>query len=187
MPIDQTRCIETTGENSRQSSRPSMQVVSFRLGDEQYGIEILRVQEIIRVPELTRVPNSPSVVEGVINLRGKVIPIVGLRKRFGLATRAKDKETRIIVIDSGGEAMGFEVDSVSEVLRIPIEAIEPPPRLSRCDNEFVSGVAKLHDRLLLLLDVNRLTTAETSSAAASQPKATLVEVTISSPEEALLS
>jgi len=92
-----------------------LQLVSFRLEDEEYGIEILRVQEIIRRQELTRVPNAPQYVEGVINLRGKVIPVIALRKRFGLPGRDQDKHTRIVVSEVGGTVVGFEVDAVSEV------------------------------------------------------------------------
>jgi len=148
---------------SGQAGSDLLQLVSFRLGGEEYGLEILKVQEIIRMQSLTRVPNSPSYVEGVINLRGKVIPVVGMRKRFGMETREKDKETRIIVVEVQGDVLGFEVDSVSEVLRIPADTVEPPPRLSKSDNEYVSGVGKLQSRLLLLLDVNRLM-ADTQTA-----------------------
>jgi purine-binding chemotaxis protein CheW len=166
-----------------QAGSDLLQLVSFRLGGEEYGLEILKVQEIIRMQSLTRVPNSPSYVEGVINLRGKVIPVVGLRKRFGLENREKDKETRIIVVEVQGDVLGFEVDSVSEVLRIPTDTVEPPPRLSKRNNEYVSGVGKLQSRLLLLLDVNRLM-AETEARET-------VQVTQTAPaparEEALVS
>jgi purine-binding chemotaxis protein CheW len=133
-----------------------LQLVSFRLGGEEYGLEILKVQEIIRMQDLTRVPNSPPAVEGVINLRGRVIPVIGMRKRFGMEPREHDKETRIVVVEFKGDVLGFEVDSVSEVLRIPAETVEPPPRISKHNNEYVSGVGKLPGRLLLLLDVTRL-------------------------------
>jgi purine-binding chemotaxis protein CheW len=114
------------------------------------------VQEIIRVQQLTRVPNSPDFVEGVINLRGKVIPVIALRKRFGLQILAQDKQTRIVVVEVKGTVLGFMVDSVSEVLRIPADTVEPPPRLGKVEREYVSGVGKLNDRLLILLDVDRL-------------------------------
>jgi purine-binding chemotaxis protein CheW len=144
-----------------------LQLVSFYLGGEEYGLEILRVQEIIRMMNLTRVPNSPDFVEGVINLRGKVIPVVGLRKRFGLEARPHDKQSRIVVVEVHGSVIGFVVDSVSEVLRIPADTVDPPPRLAKVDREFVSGVGKLENRLLLLLDVNRLMT-ETEQAACAE-------------------
>lgn len=133
-----------------------VQLVSFHLGGEEYALDILRVQEIIRMQDLTRVPNSPAFVEGVINLRGRVIPVVGLRKRFGLTPIAAGKHTRIVVVEVHGTVVGLVVDSVSEVLRIAADTIEPPPRLGKVDREFVSGVGKLENRLLLLLDVDHL-------------------------------
>ena len=133
-----------------------MQLVSFHVGGEEFGLDILRVQEIIRIQPLTRVPNSPDFVDGVINLRGKVIPVIALRKRFGLPDQANDKQTRIVVIEVNGNVLGFIVDSVSEVLRIPADTVEPPPRLGKVEREYVSGVGKLDDRLLILLDVDRL-------------------------------
>ena len=97
-----------------------MQLVSFKLGSEEFGIDILKVQEINRIVEITHVPKSPDFVEGIINLRGKVIPIIDLRKKFGLEQKEYTKNTRIIVIElEGGRITGFIVDSVSEVLRIP--------------------------------------------------------------------
>jgi purine-binding chemotaxis protein CheW len=136
--------------------RELLQLVSFHIGGEEFGLDILRVQEIIRVQQLTRVPNSPDFVDGVINLRGKVIPVVALRKRFGLEELAHDKQTRIVVIEVKGTVLGFIVDSVSEVLRIPADTVEPPPRLGKVEREYVSGVGKLDNRLLILLDVDRL-------------------------------
>ena len=133
-----------------------LQLVSFHVGGEEFGLNILRVQEIIRVQQLTRVPNSPDFVDGVINLRGKVIPVVALRKRFGLEDMPHDKQTRIVVIEVRGLILGFIVDSVSEVLRIPADTVEPPPRLGKVEREYVSGVGKLDNRLLILLDVDRL-------------------------------
>lgn len=133
-----------------------LQLVSFHLGGEEYALEILRVQEIIRMMNLTRVPNSPDFVEGVINLRGKVIPVIGLRKRFGMPTRNYDKQSRIVVVEVFGNVVGFVVDAVNEVLRIPADTVEPPPRLTKVDRELVSGVGKLENRLLLLLDVEKL-------------------------------
>ena len=137
-----------------------LQLVSFHLDSEEFGLEILKVQEIIRIQDLTRVPNSPAFVEGVLNLRGKVIPVVSLRKRFGLAPRDYDKDTRIVVTEVGGAIVGFVVDSVSEVLRISPETVEPAPRLGKVKQEFISGVGKLDNRLLILLNVERIMTEE---------------------------
>ncbi|SDB17656.1 purine-binding chemotaxis protein CheW [Desulfonatronum thiosulfatophilum] len=134
-----------------------LQLVTFNIGDEEFGVEILKVQEIIRMMGITRVPKAPDFVEGVINLRGKVIPIIDLRKRFGMATQEHDKHTRIIVIEISKVIVGFVVDSVSEVLRIPANTVEPPPPIiSGIESEYISGVGKLADRLLILLDLDRL-------------------------------
>lgn len=138
-----------------------MQLVTFSIGEEEFGVDILKVQEIIRMMEITKVPRAPDFVEGVINLRGKVIPIIDLRKRFGLSTRDHDKHTRIIVIEINKMIVGFVVDSVSEVLRIPSNTVEPPPPVvSGLESEYISGVGKLEDRLLILLDLDRLLSGE---------------------------
>lgn len=143
-------------QDANRVGRELTQLVSFHVGGEEFGLEILRVQEIIRIQQLTRVPNSPEFVDGVINLRGKVIPVIALRKRFGLEEAANDKQTRIVVVEVKGTILGFIVDSVSEVLRIPADTIEPPPRLGKVEREYVSGVGKLDNRLLILLDLDRL-------------------------------
>jgi purine-binding chemotaxis protein CheW len=133
-----------------------LQLVGFHVGGEEFALDILRVQEIIRLQQLTRVPNSPAAIDGVMNLRGKIIPVIGLRKRFGLEPLPADKQTRIVVVEIQGTVLGFIVDSVSEVLRIPARTVEPPPRLGKVNEEYVSGVGKHNDRLLILLDVDRL-------------------------------
>jgi purine-binding chemotaxis protein CheW len=142
-----------------------LQIVSFRVGDEEFGLDILRVQEIIRHQHLTRVPNSSDFVDGVINLRGQVIPVVTLRKRFGISQQPGDGQTRIVVLEVQNLVLGFIVDSVPEVLRIPASAIEPPPRLGKVEREYVSGVAKLDKRLLLLLDVDGIMGGQESKSA----------------------
>ena len=153
---------------SRSAASEFLQVVSFKVGEEEFGIEILSVQEIIRLQELTRVPNSPEFVDGVINLRGKVIPVIALRKRFGLPQQTHDKETRIVVLETHSVVIGLIVDSVSEVLRIPAEAVVPPPRLGPIEKEFVSGVGKLEDRLLILLDLERIVSVPNLQEAAAE-------------------
>ena len=139
-----------------------LQLVTFRIGEEEFGVDILRVQEIIRIMEITRVPKSPDFVEGVINLRGKVIPIIDLRKRFGLEVKEYVKHTRIIVIEISNMIVGFVVDAVSEVLRIPADTVEPPPPavMGGIDSEYISGAGKLEDRLLILLDLDKLLSQE---------------------------
>lgn len=134
-----------------------LQLVSFNIGDEEFGVDILKVQEINRMVEITKVPQAPHYVEGVINLRGKVIPIVDLRKRFNLEVKEYDKNTRIVVVDIEGAIIGMVVDSVSEVLRLPSDTIEPPPEIvTGVNSEYIKGVAKLEDRLLIFLDLSRV-------------------------------
>lgn len=134
-----------------------LQLVTFSIGEEEFGVDILKVQEIIRTMEITKVPRAPEFVEGVINLRGKVIPIIDLRRRFGLVPKSHDSHTRIIVIEINSMIVGFVVDSVSEVLRIPVSTVEPPPPVvAGMDSDYISGVGKLHDRLLILLDLDKL-------------------------------
>lgn len=147
------------GDNSAEER---MQLVSFILDNEEYGVEVLKVREIIRMPNITRVPNTPHYVEGVINLRGKVIPIISLRKRFCLDEVEGDSRTRIMVMDMTNELTGFIVDSVAEVIRITSGEIQPaPPVVSgSVDQEYLSGVINREDRLLVLLDLERLFTEE---------------------------
>ena len=104
-----------------------LQLVTFVIGEEEFGIDILKVQEIIRIMDITKVPSSPPHVEGVINLRGKVIPVIDLRSRFNMEHHPHDSHTRIIVIELHGMIVGFVVDAVSEVLRIQSNTVEPPP------------------------------------------------------------
>lgn len=138
-----------------------LQLVTFSIGDEEFGVDILKVQEIIRTMEITKVPRAPEFVEGVINLRGKVIPILDLRRRFDLPHKKHDSHTRIIVIEITGMVVGFVVDSVSEVLRIPVSTVEPPPPVvAGMDSDYISGVGKLQDRLLILLDLDKLLSSE---------------------------
>lgn len=134
-----------------------LQLVTFGIGEEEFGIDILKVQEIIRTMAITKVPNSPPYVEGVINLRGKVIPVIDLRGRFNMEFRSHDNHTRIIVIELHGMIIGFVVDEVSEVLRIQSNTVEsPPPVVAGIESEYIKGVGKLDDRLLILLDLEKL-------------------------------
>ena len=143
-----------------------IQLVSFRLGAEEFGIDILRVQEINRMVEITKVPQAPHYCEGVINLRGKVIPVIDLRKKFDMDVQEWNKNTRIIVCDVDGNVLGMIVDAVEEVLRIPSSTIEPAPRIAMSVNaDYISGVAKLDERLLIFLDISRIACDINQSAA----------------------
>lgn len=144
-------------DETSEGSGEVLQLVSFQLGPEEYAIDILGVQEIIRVVEITRVPNAPHYVEGVLNLRGKIIPIINLRRRLGLSSTEHTKDTRIVVVDVAHLLLGFIVDSVEEVLRLPEEFIEPPPSTGRGGaDEFHKGVGRVEGRLLILLDLELL-------------------------------
>lgn len=147
------------------SSNDILQLVSFKIGDEEFGVDILAVQEIIRMHEITCVPNAPHFVEGVINLRGKVIPVIDLRKRLGLPERDYDKSTRIVVVEINGKIIGFIVDSVSEVMRIPRSITEAPPKMiGGVESEYITSVGKLDNRLLILLDLTKILSAQERTA-----------------------
>ncbi len=143
-----------------------LQLATFRLGSEEYAVDIATVQEIVRMTAVTRVPRAPSFVEGVVNLRGKIVPVIDLRKRFGMATVEATKATRIIIVEVGGKTVGLIVDAVREVLRLSSDAIDPTPEMvsSSIDAAFFKGVGKLEDRLIILLDLTRLLTLDEMAA-----------------------
>lgn len=130
------------------------QLVVFNLLNETYGVDISTVREIIRLQTITEVPKTPEFVEGVINLRGKVIPVIDLHKRFDLPKSEETSHSRIMVVEVDDITVGMIVDSVSEVIRIPTDCIDPPPPvISGVDSVFLRGVGKLEDRLIILLDL----------------------------------
>ncbi len=134
-----------------------LHIVGFRIGAETFGVPITCVHEIVRVPEITTVPDAPAFVEGVINLRGKIVSVVDLRKRFGETNSQTTKKNRVIVVESSGKLVGLIVDAASEVLRIPHAEIEPPPRVIADENSsYVTGVGKLKDRLIILVDLEKV-------------------------------
>ena len=133
------------------------QLVVFDLANEHYGVNIAAVESIIKRQAITVVPHAPRFVEGVTNLRGKVLPVIDLRKRFGLAAQAPTKDTRIIVVEVQGATVGVVVDGVSEVLRVSAETIEPPsPLVTTVESAFITGIAKVGERLVILLDLGRV-------------------------------
>ena len=139
------------------------QLVTFGLGGEEFGVDIMRVQEIIRIPPVTRVPNSPLYVEGVINLRGNIIPVINLRKRFGMDSAEETDLSRIIVLQVEDKVFGIRVDAVTEVLRLDSEGIEPPPPVALgMDAQYIRGVGKIGERLLILLDLQHIMGEELS-------------------------
>ncbi len=135
------------------------QFISFRIGREEYGLELLRVKEVIRLREITRLPTAPAWVMGIINLRGDVIPIIALRDRLGLEGREATTDTRVIVVEIDGRLLGLVVDSASQVVRIPAAEIDPPPSMpGALAQEFIAGVGKQEDRLVILLNVDAVLT-----------------------------
>lgn len=133
------------------------QIVGLRIGRETYGVPIALVREIVRVPEITAVPNAQKYVEGVINLRGKIISVVDLRKRFGETEVENNKKNRIVVVELENRTVGLIVNAASEVLKIPPSDIEPPSSVFlNGEVDYVTGVGKLKNRLVILLDLNKV-------------------------------
>lgn len=139
----------------------NIQLVVFRMGKELFGVNITSVQEIVRVPEMTEVPDAPVFLEVVINLRGRIVPVIDLRKRLHLPAAARTKANRVLVTEKEGKAVGLLVDAASEVLKIPLEAIEEPPEMiGAVGIEYIIGVAKTGERLIILLDLRRVLSVE---------------------------
>lgn len=147
-----------------------LHLVTFRIGAELFGVPIAMVQEIVRVPAVTRIPQAPEFVEGVINLRGRVITVVDMRKRLNQAGAPREqaawaRKSRILVIESGGRLVGVIVDEVAEVLKLPGDRVEQAaPLVAGLNNQYITGVGKLEDRLLILLDIEKILTANQLAA-----------------------
>lgn len=139
------------------------QLVVFSLLNEDYGIDIYKVQEIIQYRDITFVPKAPFFVRGVINLRGKIIPVIDLKERFSLQEKEITSDTRIIVVEISSQTVGLIVDSVTEVLRIPKDNIEPPPPVTTIGADFIEGVGKLDERLIIILDIDKILSKEEKS------------------------
>jgi len=134
-----------------------LHIVGFQVGRETYGVPITSLHEIVRVPDITAVPDAPDYLEGVINLRGKIVSVMDLRKRFGDKQASIRKQNRILVVEHGGRLAGLIVDSASEVLKIPTDAVEPPPAVFQEGGlNCVTGLGKVGGRLVVLLDMNKL-------------------------------
>lgn len=141
----------------KEETNEILQLVSFKIGDEEFGVDILKVQEINRKMDITQVPNAPEFVEGVVNLRGRIIPVISLRTRLGMVKKELDDNSRIIVVELDGKTVGFIVDEVNEVLRIPKNITEPPPEMvSGINSDYITAVGKLENRLLILLDLEKV-------------------------------
>jgi purine-binding chemotaxis protein CheW len=143
--------------NVRQAAVPQVQLVTFRVGGEEFGLDVFQVHEILRWQAPTAVPRAPAFVEGVLDVRGTLVPVVDLRRRFELKEAAYDDETRIVLVDYQGERLGLVVDAVTEVLRAPETAITAPPAYVRgLAAEYLRGIVRLESRLVVLLDLDRI-------------------------------
>lgn len=146
--------------NVRQSV-PQVQLVTFRLGAEEFGLDVFAVHEILRHQAPTPVPRAPGFVEGVIDVRGTLVPVIDMRRRFELSDHSVGEETRIMVVQFGEERLGLVVDAVTEVLRVPETAVSEPPRYFRgLAAEFVRGIVRLEGRLVILVDIERILSSQ---------------------------
>ncbi len=146
-------------EQVKETKGPMIQLVNFRLRDEEFGVDIGSVKEIIRMAEITHIPDAPSFIHGVTNLRGQVIAVIDLAKQFGLAPRQDLGESaRIVVTEIKEQTVGMLVDEVPEVLKIPSANIEPAPELIQTEvkKDYIKGVGKLDNRLIIILDLEKL-------------------------------
>ncbi len=144
--------------NLSQQDSELLQLVGFKLGKEEFAVDILNVNEILKMMEVTLVPNSPDSIQGIVNIRGRIIPVIDTRLKLNMPRKEYDKDTRIMVVETNNKTVGFIVDEVNEVLRIPKNVTEPSPDLvtSKIHSDYITSVAKLEGRLLILLDLKKL-------------------------------
>jgi len=159
------KALDKNGTNTYTASAESIdeeQLVSFLLDKEEYAIGIMKVKEIIRAPQIVKIPNSESYIEGVVSIRNNLLPIINLRTYFGMEHLDISDHTRVLVVDMGNFTAGIMVDKVSEVLRVPVSLIQPPPKISTQNNEQIKGIAKLNNgnRIILLLEPSKLVSAD---------------------------
>jgi len=147
-------------DGSRNSGRNGVEVkqlISFTVGAEEYGLELVRVKEVIRMRQITWLPKAPACVKGIINLRGDIIPIIGLRDRFGLESIEQTAMTRVIVVEVEGRLVGMVVDSASQVVRVPADQFDPPPPMAgKATQGFITGVGKMDEKLIITIDVDKI-------------------------------
>lgn len=148
---------EATPFENETGARRERQIVAFSLGTETYGVDIASVREIIPMQKIVSVPRAPVFVEGIINLRGRVIPVLDLRKHFGFEQKKGDPNQRIVLVEAGTGSIGVIVDAVSSVLRIPEDSVEPPATvIVGPEVEYIQGIAKVDDGLIVLLDLTKI-------------------------------
>jgi purine-binding chemotaxis protein CheW len=156
---------------AKDTATAEKQMVLFELGSEIYGLDIATVHEIIRMQPITKVPKAPFYVEGVINLRGKVIPVIDMGKRFGLEKVENNKNNRIVVVNIQDTILGIIVDAVTEVIRIPIDSIEPVSDIiTAANSDYLMGIAKLADKMVILLELDKLLSEDNLMANLAPPK-----------------
>ena len=154
---DKDREIDVEGGNRRFHNDGAMKFVTFFLEGEEYALPISQVQEIMRVGEITRVPNSPEYVKGVMNLRGKIIPVIELKKRLSLGEALIDKNSRIVVVENGLKVLGLMVDQVAQVMNITAEQIDKAPEeVVQVQENYIKGVGKMDERMIILLDLEQI-------------------------------
>ncbi len=150
--------------DKRESALSSFQIVCFNIGSEEYGIDILQVQEILRIPKITKLPKSLPYIMGVIDLRGKVIPIINLSRKFGLDTSHK-QSSRVIVVNISGKQVGLAIDAVSHVIRVDSTDIEPPPPVVKgISGRYIVGIAKVNKGFVVILDIHQIFSSEELTA-----------------------
>lgn len=137
-----------------------LQVTVFRFAKEEYALPITKVKSIIKLLPITKMPNAPLFVEGIINLRGEIIPIVDLRPRFNLSIQPATDESRIIIVDINQQMVGIIVDCIDEVIRVPMDDIDLPPAAARLDTTYITGICKYNLRLITLLDIDKVLTQD---------------------------
>ncbi len=146
---------------SEQKEKKDLQVVAFCLGEEEYAVDIQKLREVVKYVNITPLPHAADFIEGIINLRGDVIPVIDLRKRFGIGTYEVDTKTRIIIVEIFGNLLGFVVDEVTEVLHFAGEQIQDPPQgMLEEDNDYIEGIGKQDSRLIIILDPEKIINSE---------------------------
>jgi purine-binding chemotaxis protein CheW len=154
--------VSNSQQNARRAVEPAREFLSFRLGGEEYGIDILKVQEIRGYDSVTRIANAPEFIKGVINLRGTIVPIVDMRIKFNVGEVTYNQFTVVIVLNVGSRVVGMVVDSVSDVVALTPEQIRPAPEFhSSMDTEYLTGLGALDGRMLILVEIEKLMTSET--------------------------
>ena len=142
-------------KSAAQKKKETVQLLTFKLDDQEYALNIANVVQVVRMVALTRPPKAPDYMEGMFNLRGKIIPVINVRKRYDLPAKAHDLDTQLLIAKTDGHTMAITVDAVSEVLNLPVDNIEPPEAIGP-EMEYLSAVGKVEDRLILILDPNKL-------------------------------